>query len=30
MVKVRANLLGEAYKSNTEVKFRQAVTDGYD
>ncbi len=30
MVKVRAKLLGGAYKSNTEVRVRQAVTDGYD
>ncbi len=30
MVKVRAKILGGAYKSNTEVKFRQAVNDGYD
>ncbi len=30
MVMVRAKLLGEAYKSNTEVKFRQAITDSYD
>ncbi len=30
MVKVGANLLGGAYKSNTEDKFRQAITDGYD
>ncbi len=29
-VKVRAKLLSGAYKSNTEVKFRQAITDGYD
>ncbi len=30
MVKVRAKLPCGPYKSNTEVKFRQAITDGYD
>ncbi len=30
MVKFRAKLLSVAYKSNTEVKFGQAITDGYD
>ncbi len=30
MVKVRAKSLGGAYKSNTEVKFRQEITDDYD
>ncbi len=29
MVKVRAKLLGGAYKIHESVKFRQVITDGY-
>ncbi len=29
-LRLGAKLQGGTYKSNTDVKFRQAITDGYD